>query len=84
MFSNGTEAMIWMERNCERCWKYDPTKDYEKSRCKIEASISLGFVGSRLSKRVEAITEMEDCPYRQEKRTARKKARDNKTMLLFK
>ncbi|MCL2480157.1 MAG: hypothetical protein FWF38_00445 [Spirochaetaceae bacterium] len=84
MFSNGTEAMIWMGNNCERCWKYDPTKDYDKSRCKIEASISIGFVDGKLSKRVDRITEMKDCPYRQEKRPAyKRKARDEKTLLLF-
>ena len=72
MFSNGTEAMSWMAHNCEHCWKYNPEAEIEKSRCKTEVSISMGFIGGEISKRVDKITEMRDCPYRQEKRQVKK------------
>ena len=80
MFSNGTEASNWMENNCERCWKYSADKPIDKSICKIEVEISMGFIGGNFSPRVKKITKNKDCPYRQEKRQYKKK---NSAMTLF-
>ena len=84
MFSNGTEAMIWIEQNCENCWKYDPEKEIGKSKCKTEEEISLGFVDTDLiSERVKRIIDLKVCPYKQEKRPVYKK-RDKEPLTLFK
>lgn len=44
-FSNGTEYMMWRERNCDRCKKDVEIKgnDYI-THCDIEEAISLGAV----------------------------------------
>lgn len=48
-FSNGADAMIWMERNCHQCPKQSPADvDYgspDDWLCRAEFAISLGFVG---------------------------------------
>jgi len=84
MFSNGTEAMMWMNRNCERCWKYNPEKELGKSICKIEEQVSIGFIdsGDSMTERTKKIIEKADCPYRQETRPVYKK-RDKEPMTLF-
>jgi len=83
MFSNGTEAMMWQDRNCQRCWKYNPERELQKARCKIEADIAIGWIDSSLmSERSKKIIELADCPYRQETRPVYKK-RDKESMTLF-
>ena len=32
MFSNGTEAMIWIGNNCDKCWKQS-RYNKEKDKC---------------------------------------------------
>jgi hypothetical protein len=82
MFSNASEAMAWQDRNCFQCWKYNPEVEIERSRCKTEVEIALGYIGvtrrtinysDKFSNRVEKITGIRDCPYRQEKRPVYKK-----------
>ena len=43
MFSNGTEAMIWIGNNCDKCWKqshYNEDKDrWSNDKCSIDRDI---------------------------------------------
>ena len=74
MFSNSIDAQIWQERNCYKCWKYSGNgTEREKMRCKAAFDIDLGYVTGELTKRVDRITEMTDCPHRQGKRPIYKK-----------
>jgi len=83
MFSNATEAQMWQERNCHRCWKYSPKAVFLKdARCRAGLEIDRGYVAGEFSKRVERITGNTDCPMRQEKRPACKKKPDS-AMPLF-
>ena len=60
-FSNGTEAMVWYDRNCERCVRaYFPKKgEYPqdktmkeyiriKKECHLKYSIDIGFVSGTI------------------------------------
>ena len=83
MFSNATEAQMWQERNCHRCWKYRPKAVFPKdARCRAAFEIDRGYVTGEFSKRIEKITGNTDCPMRQEKRPACKKKHDS-AMPLF-
>jgi len=83
MFNNATEAQIWQERNCRRCWKYSPKAVYPKdARCMTAFAIDRGYVTGEFSKRVGKITGNTDCPLRQEKRPVFKKKPDS-AMPLF-
>jgi len=78
MFSNGTEAMQWQERNCYRCWKYnDERGDRDKMRCKTSYDIDMGYVGilpDGISLiRLRNITSESVCRYFEEKRPVYKK-----------
>lgn len=55
MFSNGTEAMIWMENNCYQCKRFDP-ESAEDTECEFANKLDLGFLG-------EEPTEEEGKPY---------------------
>ena len=82
MFSNATEAMIWQEHNCFRCWKYkDEGTERDKMRCKKGFDIDLGYITGELPERTKSIVKKRDCPYRQEKRSVYK--RHDKSMPLF-
>ena len=83
MFSNGSEASCWQERNCWLCWKYsDKGTEREKARCKIAFDIDLGYITGELPKRTDNIVKKPDCPYLQEKRPVYKKKHDS-AMPLF-
>ena len=88
-FSNGTEQMIWFERNCDRCWKaskYNEKKDdYTAFKCKINAEITGQICGfSEISLRTYNITKEADCPYRQETKIVKKHRKtENKPLSLF-
>ena len=79
MFSNATEAMVWQEHNCYRCWKYkadsinENRHDRDKMRCKKGFDIDLGYITGELPEKTKSIIENFDCPYRQEKRPIYKK-----------
>ena len=82
-FSNGTEYAMWTERNCDRCYKSPKItrdeKDYTKSRCRIFDELDvqlLGYGNEPVSKRTYKVTQMLDCPYRQE-HYPRSKRKDN-------
>ena len=61
-FSNGTEAMDWMDQNCDRCVKaYKPLKEGEwpsfktmqtycsiGKECKLKLHIDIGFITSEV------------------------------------
>lgn len=90
LFSNGTEFMMWQERNCEKCVKavfYNPKTDtYPKYRCAIQKHIEEACIGDgRGSKRVYEACRSTICP---QKRTERKayprKKKDNSLTINFK
>lgn len=69
-FSNGTEWMWWLERNCYRCWKASHLKSdnatITKYRCKIEAEMDAQAAGvDEIGQRTYDVAHMADCPYRQ-------------------
>lgn len=83
-FSNGSEAAMWIDRNCDRCVKSARLKvnnvshisEYTKSRCKIWDEIGeqwLGYGNEPVSLRTYDATQRLDCPYRQEHWPKRKK-----------
>ena len=44
-FSNGSEAMIWRENNCDKCLNYeDKSKEEIDAKCKLAFNIDIGFV----------------------------------------
>ena len=49
MFSNGTEAMIWIGNNCDKCWKqshYNEDKDrWSNDKCSIDRDIQSQMAG---------------------------------------
>ena len=72
-FSNGTEHMQWVERNCDRCWKQsklnEKTGQYTRYYCKINEEIDLQMMGEMaVNTKTYVIAQMRDCPNRQEKR----------------
>ena len=73
-FSNGTEYMFWVSRNCEQCWKsskYIEKEDrYTPIRCAVERDIFTRMITDKtpISQRSYDICQQSDCPYRQEKR----------------
>ncbi len=74
MFSNATETMKWQDKNCARCWKAIDGEELDRHyRCRTQLHIDMGYVTGELPKRVDAITEKSDCPYRQEQRPVYKK-----------
>lgn len=42
IFSNGSSHMMWMDRNCDRCWKSTVNEKTGKSRCPMENAIGFG------------------------------------------
>lgn len=48
-FSNGTEHLVWLERNCQRgekgCRKYRPNASSSRDGCPIEVATALGYIG---------------------------------------
>ena len=79
MFSNGTEAMLWIENNCDKCWKqsrYDEERDrWINQRCSIVRDIQAQMAGLEINKRSYLfVKENFNCPNRQlEKPTVHKK-----------
>ena len=78
-FSNGTEYMLWEERNCDRCWKSSRLKklgdtdyddEYTKMVCAIQRDIFTRMVSDKspISQRTIDICRTGVCPYRQEER----------------
>lgn len=71
-FSNGTEFMSWMGRNCDRCIKAEHpiikckmlVGYANKGRCKVNYEIMLASVTTgTVTKRVSKIIEGADCPF---------------------
>ena len=82
-FSNGTEFMVWADRNCDRCVKASHLlemkagREYTKFRCSVQKEILLD---EYVSKRTYDICQKRDCPYRQEIRKKYPK-KDNEAKL---
>ena len=89
MFSNGTEAMFWIENNCDKCWKqsrYDEEKDrWINQRCSIERDIQAQMAGLEINERSYLFVKNNSiCPNRQlEKPTVRKKRTPKGQSYLF-
>jgi hypothetical protein len=49
LFSNGTEADIWIERNCERCWRTQDDDPNAMPSCPIYAAITVGYISGAVS-----------------------------------
>lgn len=79
MFSNGTEAMIWIANNCDKCWKqsrYNKEKDrWINDRCSIDRDIQAQMAGLEINERSYYFVKGNfNCPNRQlEKPTVHKK-----------
>ena len=87
LFSNGTEYMIWMSHNCEKCVKavfYDEKKDYyPKYRCAVQKHIEKAAVtDGRGNKRDYEATHSCDCPYKVSERKPRKVKKDKNQLML--
>lgn len=74
-FCNGTMYMYWTQRNCERCVKHVVRcVDY---RCAIQRDIETRmFSNEPIAQRVIDICRLDDCPFRKEHYTYRKRKRD--------
>lgn len=70
-FSNGTEGMIWMGRNCDRCIKAEkPVIKYKvlvgyvnKGRCRVNKEILDSMLTGGVTKRVSRIIKGLNCPF---------------------
>jgi len=44
-FSNGTEAMVWRDKNCDKCINYESeSKTPEEAKCKLAYYLDLGYI----------------------------------------
>ena len=70
-FSNGTEGMIWMGRNCDRCIKAEhPIIKFKvlvgyanKGRCRVNQEILDSMFSNGVTKRVNRIIHAPVCPF---------------------
>ena len=89
MFSNGTEAMIWIGNNCDKCWKqsrYNKEKDrWINDRCSIDRDIQAQMAGLEINERTYYfVKENFNCPNRQlEKPKVHKKRTPKRQSYLF-
>ena len=89
MFSNGTEAMIWIANNCDKCWKqsrYNKEKDrWINDRCSIDRDIQAQMAGLEINERsYYFLKENMNCPNRQlEKPKVHKKRTPKRQSYLF-
>lgn len=70
-FSNGTEGMVWMGLNCDRCIKAEHpiikfkviTGYANKGRCKVNKEILDSMLTNGVSRRVNKIIDSPRCPF---------------------
>lgn len=79
LFSNGTEFMIWHNRNCCQCVKavfYNEERNYQpKYRCKIQEHIEFASINDGTgNKRDYEATHSIDCPHKLTERKRKKKS----------
>lgn len=48
-FSNGSEADVWVEANCERCWRVRDDDPNDMPSCPISAAITQGYISGKIS-----------------------------------
>jgi hypothetical protein len=92
-FSNGTEFMIWEERNCDRCWKSSHLKseeikdgkaEYTKVICAIQRDMFTRMYSREpISQRTIDICRTFTCPYRHETRKRKRYEKDKELPKLF-
>jgi hypothetical protein len=48
-FSNGTEARVWQENNCENCINYETESENEdEANCKLAFHLDLGYISGNI------------------------------------
>lgn len=70
-FSNGTDGMVWMSRNCDRCIKAERpiikckmlVGYANKGRCKVNQEILDSMLTNGVSRRVNKIINSGRCPF---------------------
>lgn len=76
-FANGTEYMMWEERNCDQCVKAsrynEKTQDYTKIKCAVQRDIFNAEIGTPVSQRTYDACQQLDCPYKKTEWPKRKK-----------
>ena len=85
-FSNGTEGMMWMERNCDRCIKAEhPIVKFKmvvgyanRGRCRVNKEILDSMLTNGVTKRVHRIIEGQVCPFLKTEWPKKKKVIKNK------
>jgi hypothetical protein len=92
-FSNGTEFMMFEERNCDHCWKSSRLKsevlkdgqaEYTKIICAIQRDILQRMWSNEpISMRTIEICRTFTCPYKQEKRPRKRYEKDKTEPKLF-
>ena len=87
LFSNGTEYMSWIERNCDRCVKSvfpnEKTDKLPKYRCAVQRNIDMALFKDGCGDRhtYDAV-KCSVCPYLQtERKTYRKKEKIDENQL---
>ena len=88
LFSNGTEAEMWIERNCERCVKgvfYNEKKGtIPPYRCAIQKHIDEAWIGDgRGNERDYEATRSYNCPHIKTEWAKRKNQKNELTLNLF-
>ena len=73
LFATGVEWMLWIERNCSKCWRksrWDDSKnDWVNDKCTVDRDINQQLTGSMIvTVRSQKIVANKDCPNRQETR----------------
>lgn len=82
LFSNGTEFMLWQDRNCARCIK--AVGGDAKYRCAIQEHIEYASVTDGTgNKRDYEATQCKFCPFLQTERKPRRKKQDKAQLTLF-
>lgn len=78
LFSNSTEAIEWVSRNCDHCIKQshynEKADDWTNFRCTVDADIQSQMAGfSEIRQRSLETVRKTDCPFIQTKRNPIKK-----------
>lgn len=87
LFSNGTEYMLWVERNCDRCVKAvfpnEKTDKIPKYRCAVQRNIDMAlFADGCGDKRTHDAVRYSVCPYLQtERKTYKRKEKIDENQL---
>ena len=71
LFSNSTELMSWVGRNCDQCWKQsnykEKTDTYSPFYCSIDRDIQMQGAGldNPVNLKSHEVCQGPDCPYKE-------------------